>query len=120
MASRNYFINLSKKDKEWYFQLWYTKKQEMGNSIGYKSIEECEKGLNNFKNFIIENNNLLENNKLFRIEKNSEESYNYIIFDLNNNVLYKSRNLSKTNCKKSANSTLKNFPTVNKIKIELE
>ena len=42
MGGKGYYIRLVLKDNLYYFQLWYRGKQEMGNSIGYQTSDECK------------------------------------------------------------------------------
>ena len=109
MGNKGYYIWIAEKDGLYHFQLWYRGKQEMGNSIGYKSVEECKKGLYQFKK-ILSAANLTDNKKLVKIHRLNVRQYIYEFYDESGNILYTSRNIEKkTNCQKSIASTCRNL-----------
>ncbi len=109
MVNKGYYIQIIKKDELYYFQLWYRGKQEMGNSIGYESAEECKKGLLQFKK-ILSTISITEIEKFVKIHRLNVRQYIYQFYDEDGNILYTSRNLeTKTNCQKSMASTYRNL-----------
>src|SRR5699024_6260990 len=110
MGGKGYYIRLVLKDNLYYFQLWYRGKQEMGNSIGYQTSDECKKGLIRFKK-ILANNEMTEDNEFFKIVKLDYRKYVNRFFDKNRNELYVSRIINtRHNCIKSMLSTYRNLP----------
>lgn len=109
MGNKGYYIRIAEKDGLYCFQLWYRGKQEMGNSIGYKSAEECKKGLLQFKK-ILSTTNITENEKFVKIHQLNVRQYIYQFYDEKGNVLYTSRNIEeKKNCQNSMKSTCRNL-----------
>lgn len=113
MKSKGYYINILKIHEMWYFQLWYRGKQEMGNSIGYKNIEECKSGLKEFQKFLLDTPNIIEDENLLKIKPTQDNKYTYSFFNTKGSLLYVSRDIEKkVNCKKSAISTYNNLPNI--------
>lgn len=113
MKSKGYYINIVKIDEMWYFQLCYRGKQAMGNSIGYKNIEECKIGLKNFQRFLLDTTDIIENEDLLKIKNTQDNKYVYKFLNKEGKLLYKSRYIeAKVNCKNSAESTCKNLPNI--------
>lgn len=113
MKSKGYYINIVKIDRMWYFQLLFRGKQAMGNSIGYKNIDECKTGLKNFQKFLLDTPDIIEHKNLLKIEKTQDNKYTYNFFDTKGNLLYSSRRIEKKhNCEKSAISTYSNLPNI--------
>ncbi len=109
MENKGYYIKIEEKDKMYCFQLWYRGKQEMGNSIKYKTYDECKKGLIAFKEFL-SSNNVVKNDKLVKIKKLEARKYIYQFYNEKGDILYTSRIIEeKKNCENSIVSTCKNL-----------
>lgn len=109
MGNKGYYIRITEKDGLYYFQLWYRGKQEMGNSMGYKSVEECKKGLLQFKK-ILSTTNITENEKFVKIHQLNVRQYIYQFYDEKGDILYTSRSIEKKkNCQNSMESTCRNL-----------
>lgn len=104
-----HYIKIEEINNKYRFELWYCGKQYMGYSKEYDSYEQCLKGLENFKKFLIINN--IENECNFlKLIKINIRNYIYQFIDENNNVLYTSRNIeTKGSCRDSMLSTCKNI-----------
>ena len=104
-----YDIKIDRNEKGYSFQLWYCGKQPMGYSKEYNSKSECLKGLDKFKDFII-NNDIIEECKYLELKKIDRRKYRYQFIDEKGNILYKSRIIeSRQSCKNSMMSTCKNI-----------
>lgn len=80
MDNNGYYIKIKGKDNKYYFQLWYRGKQEMGNSCEYNTYGECENGLYEFKEFII-NNHINAESNLLKVIKLDVRKYIYQFFN---------------------------------------
>ena len=110
---RYYIIIERNKNNKYRFQLFYCGKKEMGYSKEYDSSENCIKGLDKFRQFIIDNEITDECDYLKVFECADNKYFIYQFVDDNNNVLYTSRKIeNKTNCLKSMKSTCENICNV--------
>lgn len=104
-----YFIKINKKENAYTFQLWYTNKQEMGDSAPYNTQEACAIGVKKFKEYL-ECYAPTEENGLAEVIKLDNRKYIYRFYSIDGDVLYTSRVLeSKQGCKKSLESTCQKF-----------
>lgn len=108
-SNNGYCIKILKKKNKYYFQLWYRGKQAMGESIEYKTKNDCLKAISFFKSYLIENEFSI-NNALMKIEKTLDKKYVYIFYNKNEEKIYSSRKIEKRqSCENSLISTCKNF-----------
>lgn len=106
---KGHFIKVVEDAGKYFFQFWYTEKQEMGYSRAYSTYKECEEGVEKFKKYLI-NCKPTEENGLIKIKKLDGRYFIYEFFDENGEVLYTSRRIeAKVNCKNSAQSTCEKF-----------
>ena len=104
-----YKIKIALEKDGYVFQLWYCGKQPMGYSKYYDSLDNCKKGFEKFKDFLIRNN-ITKECKYLKLEQIDKRQYQYTFIDENSNVIYKSRIIEiKKSCKDSMISTCKNI-----------
>ncbi len=110
MSKNRYYIQITESEKQFRFHLWYCRKQAMGSSKAYSSLEECIVGMNSFKEYLSKNKsqNFTEIAKIIRLDNGM---YCYQFYDEKGMTIYTSRGIeAKVNCQKSMRSTYKNFP----------